>query len=92
MGRYNVREPYPRLIPIKPHQEKKENKRKSKPINGKVAWILIDIIRENRKQAVKIPLTKATVNQHTPVHHPLDACYDLVVDDPQLSYYPVSSW
>jgi len=34
----------------------------------------------------------ATVNQHPPVHHPLDACYDSVVDDPQLSYYPVSSW
>jgi len=27
-----------------------------------------------------------------PVHHPRDACYDSVVDDPQLSYYSVSSW
>jgi hypothetical protein len=36
---------------------------------------------------------RATVNQHPPVHHPPDdACYDSVVDDPQLSYYPVSSW
>jgi hypothetical protein len=26
------------------------------------------------------------VNRHPPVHHPLDACYDSVVDDPQLSY------
>jgi hypothetical protein len=34
----------------------------------------------------------ATVNQHPPVHHPLDVCYDSVVDDPQLSYYLVSSW
>jgi hypothetical protein len=33
----------------------------------------------------------ATVNQHPPVHHPQDACYDSVVDDPQLSYYSVSS-
>jgi len=76
MGRYNVREPYLCLIPIKPHQEKKrkEKKRKSKPINGKVAWILIDIRRENRKQGVKM-------NQLPPV-----------MDDPQLSYYPVSSW
>jgi hypothetical protein len=34
----------------------------------------------------------ATVNQHLPVHHPLDACYDSAVDETQLSYYPVSSW
>jgi len=27
----------------------------------------------------------ATVNQHTPVHQPLDACYYSVVDEPQLS-------
>jgi len=31
----------------------------------------------------------ATVSQHPPVHHPLDACYDSVVDDRQLSYYSV---
>jgi hypothetical protein len=37
-------------------------------------------------------LLSGTMNKHPPVHHPLDACYDLVVDDPQLSYYPVSSW
>jgi hypothetical protein len=24
----------------------------------------------------------ATVNQHPPVHHPLDACYYRVVDEP----------
>jgi hypothetical protein len=34
----------------------------------------------------------ATVNQHPPVHHPPDASYDSVMDDPQLSYYLVSSW
>jgi hypothetical protein len=37
-------------------------------------------------------LLPATVNQHPPVHHLLDACYDSVVKDPQLSYHPVSSW
>jgi len=26
-----------------------------------------------------------TVNQHTPAHHPVDACYYSVVDEPQLS-------
>jgi hypothetical protein len=37
MGRYNVREHYPCLIPIKPHQEKKEKKRKERvnPSMGK---------------------------------------------------------
>jgi len=34
----------------------------------------------------------ATMNQHPLIHHPLDACYDLVGDDPQLSHYRVSSW
>jgi hypothetical protein len=34
----------------------------------------------------------ATVNQHPPVHHPLDACYYLVVGEPQLSQYLVSPW
>jgi hypothetical protein len=27
----------------------------------------------------------ATVNQYPPVHHPLDACYYSVLDEPQLS-------
>jgi hypothetical protein len=27
----------------------------------------------------------ARVNQHQPAHHPPDACYDLVVDEPQRS-------
>ncbi len=26
----------------------------------------------------------ATLNQHSPAHHPLDACYYSVVDEPQL--------
>jgi len=30
MGRYNVREPYLCLIPIKPHQEKKRKEKKRK--------------------------------------------------------------
>jgi hypothetical protein len=34
----------------------------------------------------------ATVNQNLPVHHPLDACYYSVVDEPQLNYYLVSPW
>ncbi len=34
----------------------------------------------------------ATVNQHPPVHHPMDEGYDSIVDEPQLSYYLVSSW
>jgi hypothetical protein len=25
-----------------------------------------------------------TINQHPPAHHPLDACYNSVVDQPQL--------
>jgi hypothetical protein len=36
-----------------------------------------------------------TVNQHLPLdvhHHPLDARYESVLDEPQLSYYLVSSW
>jgi hypothetical protein len=33
-----------------------------------------------------------TVNQHPPVHHRLDARFDSVVDDRQLSQYLVSSW
>jgi len=73
MGRYTVREPYPRLIPIKPQKEKKENKRKSKPINGKVAWILIDIIRENRKQAVKNSPYKGH-NEPAPTSAPSTGC------------------
>jgi hypothetical protein len=36
--------------------------------------------------------TGATVNQHPPVHHPLDASYYSVVDEPQLSLYLVSPW
>jgi hypothetical protein len=55
---------------------------------------------ENKGKKQKIPVTPppqkennwATVNQHPPVRHPLDACYDSVVDDPQLSYYPILSW
>jgi hypothetical protein len=31
--------------------------------------------------------TRAKVNQHPPTHHPLDACYDLVVDESQLSSF-----
>ncbi len=37
----------------------------------------------------------ATVNQHPPEHHPLDAPYYWVVDEPQLphlSLYLVSPW
>jgi hypothetical protein len=41
---------------------------------------------------MKIILKRTAQTQHPPVHHPLDASYDSVVDDPQLSYYPVSSW
>ncbi len=33
----------------------------------------------------------AKVNQHPPMHHPLDTRYGSVVDDLQLSYYLVSS-
>jgi len=33
----------------------------------------------------KIPACLATLNQHPPEHHPLDACYYSVVDKPQLS-------
>jgi hypothetical protein len=29
--------------------------------------------------------TGATVNQHPPAHHPLDACYYSVMDEPQMS-------
>jgi len=43
-------------------------------------------------QVGAVKIYAATVNQHPPVHHPLDACYDSVMDDPQLSYYPISSW
>jgi hypothetical protein len=35
---------------------------------------------------------RATVNQHPPVHHPLDASYYSVVDEPQLSSNLVSPW
>jgi hypothetical protein len=34
----------------------------------------------------------ATVNQHPPAHHPLDACYYSVVDEPQMREYLVSFW
>jgi hypothetical protein len=44
------------------------------------------------KDGVVTSLTKARVNQHQPVHHPLDASYDSLMDDPHLSYYPISSW
>jgi hypothetical protein len=30
-------------------------------------------------------LTGAKVNQHPPAHHPLDACYYSVMDEPQMS-------
>jgi hypothetical protein len=33
----------------------------------------------------RISHISATVNQHPSVHHPLDACYYSVVDEPQLS-------
>jgi hypothetical protein len=35
---------------------------------------------------------EATLNQHPPAHHPLDAPYYSVVDEPQLSLYFVSPW
>jgi hypothetical protein len=35
---------------------------------------------------------KATVSQHPTAHHPLDACYYSVVDEPQLHQYMVSPW
>ncbi len=39
------------------------------------------------------PKPSATVNQlHPPVHHPLDAGYYSVVDEPQLSLHLVSPW
>jgi hypothetical protein len=28
--------------------------------------------------------SRSTVNQYPAVHHPLDACYDSVLDEPQL--------
>jgi hypothetical protein len=34
----------------------------------------------------------AIVSHHLLMHHPLDAYYDSIMDDPQLNYYPVSSW
>jgi hypothetical protein len=30
--------------------------------------------------------------QNPTAHHPLDVLYDSVVDEPQLSQYPVSPW
>jgi hypothetical protein len=33
----------------------------------------------------KMPACLATLNQHPPEHHPLDACHYSVVDEPQLS-------
>jgi hypothetical protein len=53
---------------------------------------LIPALSKSRRARSIVPKKPVTVNQHLPVHHPLDACYDSVVDDPQLSYYPVSSW
>jgi hypothetical protein len=32
----------------------------------------------------------ATMTQHPPAHHPLDACYYSVVHEPQVSEYLVS--
>jgi hypothetical protein len=34
----------------------------------------------------------ATVNQQPPAHHPLDAHYYSVVDEPQMREYLVSLW
>jgi hypothetical protein len=33
---------------------------------------------------------RARVNHQSPTHHPLDAPYDSVMDEPQLSQYLVS--
>ncbi len=33
----------------------------------------------------KLVLNQPQLNQHPPVHHPLDACYYSVVDEPHLS-------
>jgi hypothetical protein len=32
-----------------------------------------------------ISLNSNRVNQHPPAHHLLDACYDSIIDEPQLS-------
>jgi len=32
---------------------------------------------------------QATMNQHPPMHHPLDACMIQLMDDPQLNYNPI---
>jgi len=56
-------------------------------------YMTIDTYTHNNGSNLgSLNLLSATMNKHPPVHHPLDACYDTVVDDPQLSYYPVSSW
>ncbi len=34
----------------------------------------------------------ATMNQHPLIHDLMNAHYDLVMDDPQLNYYLISSW
>jgi len=41
--------------------------------------------REREIQRALHPMITATVNQHPPVHHPLDARYYSVMDEPQLS-------
>jgi hypothetical protein len=35
---------------------------------------------------------RARVSQQSPAHHPLDAPYASVMDEPQLSQYLVSPW
>jgi len=39
----------------------------------------------NQGSSHKAGRLRDTVNQHTPPHHPVDACYYSVVDEPQLS-------
>jgi hypothetical protein len=43
-------------------------------------WVLWDTERWFR-----LVLVSSKVNQHPPVHHPVDACYDSVMDDPHLN-------
>ncbi len=53
----------------------------------------LDVWRWSKSSLMnKSTLSAATVNQHPPVHHPLDACYYSVVDEPQLSSNLVSPW
>jgi hypothetical protein len=41
--------------------------------------------REREIQRALHTMITATVNQHPPAHHPLDARYYSVMDEPQLS-------